>query len=421
MRVFGDSAVRRHTSVADVQELARRHDDPGVRRAVPQKLAVTEAAIAAAKGVLEPASQPRRGLLPRRPGRDQRHRCLRGRRGRAHRRHRAGPGQDLVRDRALPRPARRVLVAERAASRAASRSRRSSTDPRSRSGFLTARGPAGQRLRSEVRVSRTSSTGSSTSTGSSASTNLLLTAYDADGTPIRGIADPTWSGTTPHFPPDRVERGVAAGPAAGPPAAAAPRPVPLPLRQQRPAVPPPPRRGRGHPRPAARAGAAPEAPRHRARPPDAACAPPAHMRHYEPSSTASRSSTASGPPGLPSTATADAGPRPSSSRRTSWCSSSCCATPTPRSRTSAICSRSIRRRAHLLLGAVRRLADRRLRRDRRPGSRGRLPGWWSRRDRVPRPPQPFPGPPAGPLRRELRRVRACCSPISRGSAGPART
>ena len=44
--------------------------------------------------------------------------------------------------------------------------------------------------------------------------NLLLTAYDASGNPITGIADPDWTNGTPAFDPDRISAAVAAVPAA---------------------------------------------------------------------------------------------------------------------------------------------------------------------------------------------------------------
>ena len=95
--------------------LARGCDSGGIRRAVPSEAVPHRQGGRRRQGGARDAPQPRRGLLPRRAGRDRRDRRVRRRRGRAQRRHRSRPGADLVRDRALPRPAGRVLVARRAA------------------------------------------------------------------------------------------------------------------------------------------------------------------------------------------------------------------------------------------------------------------------------------------------------------------
>ncbi len=70
-------------------------------------------------------------------------------------------------------------------------------------GFLTADGLAASDLRTELRVSDLIDRLSDLD-GVVSIANLLLTAYDATGNPIKGIADPTWHNGTPEFDPART-------------------------------------------------------------------------------------------------------------------------------------------------------------------------------------------------------------------------
>jgi hypothetical protein len=70
-------------------------------------------------------------------------------------------------------------------------------------GFLSADGLAASDLRSELRVSDLIDRLSDIE-GVVSIANLLLTAYDASGNLIKGIADPTWHNGAPEFDPDRT-------------------------------------------------------------------------------------------------------------------------------------------------------------------------------------------------------------------------
>lgn len=75
--------------------------------------------------------------------------------------------------------------------------------PELHNGFLTAEGLAASDLRTELRVSDIINRLSDID-GVVSISNLLLTAYDATGNPIRGIADPSWHNGVPEFDPART-------------------------------------------------------------------------------------------------------------------------------------------------------------------------------------------------------------------------
>ena len=70
-------------------------------------------------------------------------------------------------------------------------------------GFLTADGLTASDLRTELRVSDIIDRLSDID-GVISVANLLLTAYDTTGNPIKGIADPTWQNGTAQFDPERI-------------------------------------------------------------------------------------------------------------------------------------------------------------------------------------------------------------------------
>lgn len=70
-------------------------------------------------------------------------------------------------------------------------------------GFLTSDGLAASDLRAELRASDIINRLSDIS-GVVSVANFLMTAYDASGNPIPGIADPTWQNGTPEFDPARI-------------------------------------------------------------------------------------------------------------------------------------------------------------------------------------------------------------------------
>lgn len=75
--------------------------------------------------------------------------------------------------------------------------------PELANGFLTEEGLAGSDLRSELRVSDILDRLVDVE-GVVSVANLRLTAYGADGAPLRGRADPTWIGETPVYDPERT-------------------------------------------------------------------------------------------------------------------------------------------------------------------------------------------------------------------------
>lgn len=75
--------------------------------------------------------------------------------------------------------------------------------PELANGFLTAEGLSTTDLRGELRVSDILNRLIDIE-GVVSVDNLLLTAYDASGSPATGIADPDWASGTPDFAPDRI-------------------------------------------------------------------------------------------------------------------------------------------------------------------------------------------------------------------------
>ena len=401
VRLFGDSAVRRHTTVTALTDWLGDVSARGLRRALPPQAGAHRPRGRRGPVRARGPPQPRRGLLPPGPGRDRRHRCLRGGGGRADGRHRAGPGADLVRDRALPRPTGRLLVAGRAA-----RPGRAG-----RGGLQRAR--AGQRLPDGGRADGERAALGAPRLGP----DQPAQRHPGGGEPRERAADRVRRKRQPGHRHHRA--GVAAVRAGQPPDAAAPRPFAVLVHQPRAAVPAAPRRGRGDPRPAARAGHPSEAACHRPRPHRAARHPPragdlppgsaqfpADVRDRPGRAALDRDRPAPGPG--PAAQGLSDGVRAAAAQRLR----------PARPRRRPVLARP-GHRPDLLLRPVRRPADRGLR---RPGGRPRCGGTAAAgRDRpgVPRPPQPVPGPPAGPFRRELRRLRAGAH-RSRGSRPGAR-
>ena len=409
VRLFGDGAVRRQATVAELLGWLGDATPEGFVEPYRRKLVGHRRGDRRRQGRARVAPQPRRGLLPRRAGRDRRDRRLRRRRGRAH-----APTS--------------ISSRPGSGSRSSATSTRPSSSGRSTSccargepveaifngpeldnGFLTEEGLRDTDLRTELRVSDILDRLIDID-GVISVDNLQLTAYDASGNPITGIADPDWTNGTPGFDPNRISASWLLLPAGRPPAPAAPRAVAVPVLQQRAAVRAAPRRGRGHARAAARAGRPPEAARHRPRPAGAASAATATLEAYHPVQHSFPLTYGIGPAGLPSTATA-AAPRPGEAAQ---------GVPHGVRAAAAQRLRPGRARRRPVLARPRRSSTRTspgefdADADHRATTRSSTPTLTDARssprlvespDRVPRAPQPVPRPPAGPVRRELRRVR----------------